>query len=140
MDYLGRALELAQAQDGRTADNPAVGCVLVHRGRVIAEAATADGGRPHAETRALALAGGEARGATAFVTLEPCAHHGRTPPCADALMDAGVARVVIGHIDRDSRVRWQGAARLQEAGVDTVLDLRGDIADFYAAYDALRRG
>lgn len=139
MDPLARALELARAQSGRTADNPAVGCVLVRNGRVVAEAATADGGRPHAETQALAAAGARARGAHAFVTLEPCSHFGQTPPCADALIQAGVARVTIGHIDRDSRVCWQGAARLQEAGLDTRLDLRSEIAAFYRTYDASRR-
>ena len=142
MDHMAAALDLARAQAGRTGPNPSVGCVLVRDGVIIGQAATADGGRPHAETQALAMtldgAGERARGAHAFVTLEPCAHHGVTPPCADALIRAGVASVTIGMIDPDSRTRWQGAARLQEAGIDTRLDLREAIADFYRDYSASR--
>ena len=138
MDALARALELARAQQGRTGENPAVGCVLIMNGNVIAEAATADGGRPHAETQALETAGALARGAHAFVTLEPCSHHGQTPPCADALVAAGVAAITIGYIDPDSRVHWQGAARLQEAGLDVCLDLRPEIAAFYSDYHRSR--
>ena len=78
---------------GRVWPNPAVGCVIVQDGRIVGRGWTADGGRPHAETQALAQAGTAARGATAYVTLEPCSHHGQTPPCADALIAAGVARV-----------------------------------------------
>ena len=137
-DWLARAFELARAQEGRTGDNPSVGCVIVKGGKVVGEAATADGGRPHAETQALAQAGDAARGAHAFVTLEPCAHYGQTPPCATALLEAGIGAVTIGYIDPDARVRWEGAARLQEAGVDVRLDLRDAVAAFYADYRASR--
>src|SRR5213076_2861330 len=97
--------------------NPAVGCVIVREGRVIARGRTQDGGRPHAEADALAQAGGAAKGATVYVTLEPCSHHGKTPPCADALVAAGVARVVSALEDPDPRVKGQGHARLRDAGI-----------------------
>ena len=90
-----RALALGAAQSGRTAENPAVGCVLVKDGEIIGEGATQDGGRPHAETVALQVAGGEASGATAYVTLEPCSHYGQTAPCANALIEAGIALSLI---------------------------------------------
>jgi len=138
MDYLARALELASSHQGQTGDNPSVGCVLVKDGRIIAEAVTALGGRPHAETQALETAGHAARSAHAYVTLEPCAHHGQTPPCTDALIRAGLAVCTIGYIDPDMRVCWQGAARLQEAGIDVRLDLRPVIKDFYTAYTKRR--
>lgn len=112
------ALSLGRRGLGRVWPNPAVGCVIVKEGRVIARGRTADGGRPHAETVALAQAGAAARGATAYVTLEPCAHHGHTPPCADALISAGVARVVVACSDPDTRVAGQGIARLRVAGID----------------------
>ena len=141
MDYLARALELARTHLDRTGPNPSVGCVIVRGGVVIGEAVTAEGGRPHAETQALEKAleqAGDARGADVFVTLEPCAHYGQTPPCADALIRAGVGSVTIGYIDPDGRVCWQGAARLQEAGVDVRLDLRPRIAAFYRDYASTR--
>ena len=134
MDWLAEALALARNHDGETGDNPSVGCILVRDGEVVGRGVTAPGGRPHAETQALAEAGARARGATAYVTLEPCSHFGKTPPCADALLRAGVARVVIGMIDPDRRVRWQGAARLQEAGVDVVVDGRKSVREFYQEY------
>ncbi|WP_409432551.1 bifunctional diaminohydroxyphosphoribosylaminopyrimidine deaminase/5-amino-6-(5-phosphoribosylamino)uracil reductase RibD [Litorimonas sp. RW-G-Af-16] len=115
------ALSLARAQQGRTGENPAVGCVLVKDNAIIGQGATSDGGRPHAETNALQVAGRQARGATAYVTLEPCSHYGQTGPCADALIAAGIARCVIAVIDPDPRVHWRGAALLQEAGIDTVV-------------------
>ncbi len=111
------ALALARRSLGRTWPNPAVGCVIVRDGRVVGRGRTRDGGRPHAETEALAQAGEAARGATAYVTLEPCAHHGKTPPCADALAQAGVARVVSALEDPDPRVKGQGHARLKAAGI-----------------------
>ena len=111
------ALALARRSLGRTWPNPAVGCVIVSDGRVVARGRTQEGGRPHAEADALSQIGGEAKGATVYVTLEPCSHHGRTPPCADALVAAGVARVVSALEDPDPRVRGQGHARLQAAGV-----------------------
>lgn len=103
---------------GTTAPNPAVGCVIVSaEGRVVGRGATQKGGRPHAETVALAQAGGAAQGATAYVTLEPCAHQGETPPCASALIEAGVARVVAALEDPDPRVSGKGIAMLWDAGV-----------------------
>lgn len=114
---MARAIAVAERARRLSSPNPAVGCVLVRDGRVVAEAATGPVGGPHAEARTLALAGGDARGATAYVTLEPCAHHGRTPPCADALVDAGVARVVYGLADPNPPARG-GAARMRDAGVE----------------------
>ncbi|SJZ52656.1 diaminohydroxyphosphoribosylaminopyrimidine deaminase [Enhydrobacter aerosaccus] len=111
------ALALARRSLGRTWPNPAVGCVIIRGGIVVGRGRTRDGGRPHAETEALAQAGEAARGATAYVTLEPCSHHGRTPPCADALVQAGVARVVSALEDPDPRVSGRGHARLAQAGI-----------------------
>ena len=112
------ALSLAARGLGRTAPNPTVGCVLVAPdGKILGQARTADAGRPHAETRALAQAGASAAGATAYVTLEPCAHHGQTGPCAQALIDAGIARVVIATLDPDPRTAGKGAAILRAAGI-----------------------
>jgi diaminohydroxyphosphoribosylaminopyrimidine deaminase / 5-amino-6-(5-phosphoribosylamino)uracil reductase len=100
-----QALALAQAQLGLTTPNPAVGCVIVRGDRVVGRGVTGPGGRPHGETQALADAGARARGATAYVSFEPCAHFGKTPPCAKALAGAGVERVVIGCVDPYSRVK-----------------------------------
>ncbi len=114
------ALALARRSLGRTWPNPAVGCVIVRDGNVIARGRTRDGGRPHAEADAIAeaaKAGVSLKGATAYVTLEPCSHHGRTPPCADALVAACVARVVSALEDPDPRVKGQGHARLKAAGI-----------------------
>jgi diaminohydroxyphosphoribosylaminopyrimidine deaminase / 5-amino-6-(5-phosphoribosylamino)uracil reductase len=112
------ALRLAERGLGNTGPNPAVGCVIVAPdGRIVGRGWTQPGGRPHAETVALAQAGEAARGAAAYVTLEPCAHHGVTPPCADALVRAGVARVVAAVTDPDPRVAGAGFARLESAGV-----------------------
>ncbi|MEE8506462.1 MAG: bifunctional diaminohydroxyphosphoribosylaminopyrimidine deaminase/5-amino-6-(5-phosphoribosylamino)uracil reductase RibD, partial [Kiloniellales bacterium] len=111
------ALALAGRGLGRVAPNPAVGCVLVKDGRVAARGWTQPGGRPHAEAEAIARAGEAARGATAYVTLEPCAHRGQTPPCADALIAAGIARCVVALEDPDPRVKGEGVARLRAAGV-----------------------
>src|SRR5438477_8619441 len=97
--HMRSALALARRGLGNTWPNPAVGCVVVKDGRVVGRAVTAAGGRPHAEPAALQMAGAEARGATAYVTLEPCCHWGQTAPCTDALIGAGVARVVIGAKD-----------------------------------------
>ena len=111
------ALTLGRRGLGRVWPNPSVGCVIVRDGVVIGRGRTGDGGRPHAETQALAQAG-DASGATVYVTLEPCAHHGHTPPCAQALIDANVARVVIACQDTDTRVAGKGVAMLQNAGID----------------------
>jgi diaminohydroxyphosphoribosylaminopyrimidine deaminase/5-amino-6-(5-phosphoribosylamino)uracil reductase len=115
--FMRAALGLARRSLGRVWPNPAVGCVLVADGRVVARGSTGDGGRPHAEAVALARAGAAARGATAYVSLEPCAHTGRAPPCSDGLIAAGVVRVVAAHQDPDPRVNGRGFARLQAAGV-----------------------
>ena len=115
--WMRAALLLARYGLGRTAPNPSVGCVLVRDGRLVGRGRTADGGRPHAETQALASAGKHAKGATAYVTLEPCSHHGQTLPCADALIKAGIARVVIACGDPDDRVAGAGVEMLKAAGV-----------------------
>jgi diaminohydroxyphosphoribosylaminopyrimidine deaminase/5-amino-6-(5-phosphoribosylamino)uracil reductase len=116
--HMRHALRLAERALGRAAPNPAVGCVIVSReGRIVGRGWTQPGGRPHAETVALAQAGALARGATAYVTLEPCAHHGETPPCTHALVAAGIARVVGATVDPDIRVNGQGFGRLEAAGV-----------------------
>lgn len=115
--YLARALELAEKGRGTTSPNPVVGCVIVHEGIVVGEGYHERAGGPHAERNALAMAGNAARGATAFVTLEPCNHHGKTPPCVEALIEAGVARVVIGMRDPNPTVAGDGASALQAAGV-----------------------
>nr|WP_226779734.1 bifunctional diaminohydroxyphosphoribosylaminopyrimidine deaminase/5-amino-6-(5-phosphoribosylamino)uracil reductase RibD [Oceaniglobus trochenteri] len=114
---MGHALTLGRRGLGRCWPNPAVGCVIVNEGRVLGRGWTQPGGRPHAETVALAQAGSGARGATAYVTLEPCAHHGHTPPCAEALIASGIARVVCALGDPDPRVAGRGFALLRAAGV-----------------------
>jgi len=116
-DHMIHALALAARGFGRTWPNPAVGCVIVKGSRIVGRGWTQPGGRPHAETMALAQAGDAARGATAYVTLEPCAHHGKTSPCAGALIAAGVARVVTALTDPDPRVAGQGHAILRGAGI-----------------------
>ena len=113
---MAHALRLGARGLGRTWPNPAVGCVIVKDGRVLGRGWTQPGGRPHAETMALAQAG-DATGATAYLTLEPCAHHGKTPPCAEALIHACVARVVTALTDPDPRVAGQGHAMLRAAGI-----------------------
>lgn len=111
------ALRLGRRALGTTAENPNVGCVIVQDGRLVGAGWTQPGGRPHAETEALKMAGDRARGATAYVTLEPCAHHGRTGPCAEALVAAGIARVVTAIEDPDPRVSGGGHAILQRSGI-----------------------
>ncbi|MDE2200289.1 MAG: bifunctional diaminohydroxyphosphoribosylaminopyrimidine deaminase/5-amino-6-(5-phosphoribosylamino)uracil reductase RibD [Rhodospirillales bacterium] len=143
LSHMRAALALARRGLGNAWPNPSVGCVIVQAGRVVGRAVTAPGGRPHAETQALAMAGTAARGATAYVTLEPCCHHGRTPPCTDALIAAGVARVVIASRDRDRRVNGQGVQRLRDAGIAVetgVLAEAGDEinAGFFRAMEAGR--
>ncbi|EJC78745.1 riboflavin biosynthesis protein RibD [Rhizobium leguminosarum bv. trifolii WSM2297] len=116
--FMAAAIRLSRRHLGRTATNPSVGCLIVRDGVVVGQAVTAIGGRPHAEPQALAEAGAAARGATAYVTLEPCSHHGKTPPCAEALIAYGVARVVISVTDPDPRVSGRGIAMLREAGIE----------------------
>ncbi len=128
--HMGAALGLAASGLGATWPNPSVGCVIVAPdGRVVGRGRTGLRGRPHAETQALAMAGAAARGATAYVTLEPCSHHGQTPPCAEALAAAGVARVVVAAGDPDPRVDGAGLARLRAAGVAVEQGLRAAEAE-----------
>ena len=115
--FMTLALALAGRGLGTVWPNPAVGCVLVQGNRIVGRGWTQPGGRPHAETEALARAGAGARGATCYVTLEPCAHEGETGPCADALVQAGVGRAVVALRDPDSRVDGRGIARLDAAGI-----------------------
>lgn len=120
---MGRALQLAERGLWTTSPNPRVGCLLVRDGRIVGEGWHEKAGQPHAEVHALRAAGEQARGATAYVTLEPCSHHGRTPPCAEALIAAGVARVVAAMTDPNPLVAGQGLARLQAAGIATASGL-----------------
>lgn len=121
--HMARALELAGRALYTTTPNPRVGCVLVHAGDVVGEGWHERAGEAHAEVRALAAAGARARGATAYVTLEPCAHHGRTPPCSAALIGAGVSRVVSAMEDPNPLVAGRGLAALREAGLDVACGL-----------------
>lgn len=118
--WMARALELAERGLFTTTPNPRVGCVIVRDGRCVGEGWHVRAGEPHAEVHALAMAGEAARGATAYVTLEPCSHHGRTPPCAEALVRAGVGRVVAAMEDPNPLVAGRGLARLREAGIATL--------------------
>ncbi|WP_298811888.1 bifunctional diaminohydroxyphosphoribosylaminopyrimidine deaminase/5-amino-6-(5-phosphoribosylamino)uracil reductase RibD [uncultured Sphingomonas sp.] len=122
---MGVALALAERTRGMTAPNPNVGCVIVADGMVVGRGWTQPGGRPHAEAMALEQAGARAAGATAYVTLEPCAHVSpRGPACSDLLIAAGVARVVIAHCDPDPRTDGQGIARLRAAGITVEVGIR----------------
>ncbi|MEQ8227594.1 MAG: bifunctional diaminohydroxyphosphoribosylaminopyrimidine deaminase/5-amino-6-(5-phosphoribosylamino)uracil reductase RibD [Rhodospirillales bacterium] len=136
--FMAMALGMARRGLGNTWPNPAVGCVLVRPdlegcrdggGRVVGRGWTQPGGRPHAETEALARAGDLARGATAYVTLEPCCHTGQTGPCTEALIDAGITRVVVAVTDPDPRVAGQGIAALEQAGVDAMTGLEEEQAN-----------
>lgn len=125
---MARALQLAAKGLGTTSPNPPVGCVIARDGKIVGEGWHRRAGQVHAEVLALQAAGDAAHGATAYVTLEPCSHHGRTPPCADALIAAGVARVVIAIGDPSSDVGGQGIARLRAAGIEVELGLLQDDA------------
>jgi diaminohydroxyphosphoribosylaminopyrimidine deaminase / 5-amino-6-(5-phosphoribosylamino)uracil reductase len=126
--FMELALALGRRTLGRTWPNPAVGAVVVKDGVIVGRGWTAPGGRPHGEPQALARAGDAARGATVYVTLEPCSHHGKTPPCADALIAAGVARVVSAIEDPNPEVAGQGHARLRAAGILVDVGLCADEA------------
>ncbi len=115
--FMGAAIAWGRRHLGATAPNPAVGCIIVRDGVIVARGATQPGGRPHAETEAIAEAGEAARGATLYVSLEPCSHHGVTSPCADAIVEAGLARVVSAIEDPDPRVAGRGHAKIVEAGI-----------------------
>ncbi len=117
-DYMARALELARQALGATSPNPAVGAVLVKEGRIVGEGHTQPPGGPHAEIVAIEQAGTEARGATLYVTLEPCSHYGRTPPCTQAIIAAGVREVRFSHDDPDAQGRGRGAQELRDAGIE----------------------
>ncbi|MCW8948013.1 MAG: bifunctional diaminohydroxyphosphoribosylaminopyrimidine deaminase/5-amino-6-(5-phosphoribosylamino)uracil reductase RibD, partial [Sedimenticola sp.] len=119
--YMARAIRLADLGRYTTHPNPRVGCVLVKDKRVVGEGIHRRAGEPHAERNALAVAGDQARGATAYVTLEPCCHHGRTPPCSDGLIEAGVSRVVVAMQDPNPKVAGEGIAQLQRAGIQVDL-------------------
>ncbi len=138
--HMARAVALADAVRGTTSPNPWVGCVVVSATGDAFEGATAPPGGPHAEVTALALAGPEARGATLYTTLEPCCHQGRTPPCVEAVLAAGVARVVVGVLDPDPQVAGQGVARLEAAGVAVTVGVgAAEVAEQLAPYLKHRR-
>lgn len=121
--YMKLALRYGRRGLGRVAPNPAVGCVLVKNDHIVGRGWTQDGGRPHAEVMAIEDAGGKAYQSTAYVTLEPCSHHGQTPPCCEALIEHGIARVVVAMTDPDERVNGAGVEKLRAAGIDVVTDI-----------------
>lgn len=127
--FMQLTIALAKTHLGQTAPNPCVGALVVRGNRIIGRGVTGRGGRPHAETIALQQAGAAARGATIYVTLEPCAHHGKTPPCAQAIIDAGIKRVVIATTDPDPRVLGQGVTMLRVVGIDVECGIGKDAAD-----------
>lgn len=127
-EWMASALHLAERGLYSTSPNPRVGCLLVKDRQLVAEGWHEKAGEPHAEVHALRVAGDAARGVTAYVTLEPCSHHGRTPPCADALIAAGVARVVVAMQDPNPLVAGQGIAKLQAAGIEVDSGLMEDSA------------
>lgn len=132
--FMALALALGARGLGQVWPNPAVGCVIVQGDRIVGRGWTQAGGRPHAETVALAQAGAAARGATVYVSLEPCAHHGKTPPCAEALVAVGVTRVVSALEDPDPRVAGRGHAMLRAAGITV------DVGEGAAAAERTQRG
>jgi diaminohydroxyphosphoribosylaminopyrimidine deaminase / 5-amino-6-(5-phosphoribosylamino)uracil reductase len=127
--FMAVALRLAERGLGQVWPNPAVGCVVVKHGQIVGRGWTQPGGRPHAEFEALRRAGDQALGATAYISLEPCAHYGRTPPCTMALLHAGIRRAVIAATDPDPRVDGRGIDQLRQAGVEVSLGLRKDEAE-----------
>jgi diaminohydroxyphosphoribosylaminopyrimidine deaminase/5-amino-6-(5-phosphoribosylamino)uracil reductase len=131
--HMRTALRLSERGLGQVAPNPSVGAVIVKDGLVIGWGITQPGGRPHAETQALAMAGDAARGAEIYVTLEPCSHHGKTPPCAEALIAAGVRRVIVALGDPDPRVSGRGIEMLRAAGIEVTQNVLRDEAAFLQA-------
>jgi diaminohydroxyphosphoribosylaminopyrimidine deaminase/5-amino-6-(5-phosphoribosylamino)uracil reductase len=127
--FMAVALRLAERGLGQVWPNPAVGCVVVKDGWIVGRGWTQAGGRPHAEFEALRRAGNRALGATAYISLEPCAHYGRTPPCTMALLHAGIRRAVVAATDPDPRVDGRGIEQLRQAGVEVALGLRKDEAE-----------
>ncbi|NOX75830.1 MAG: bifunctional diaminohydroxyphosphoribosylaminopyrimidine deaminase/5-amino-6-(5-phosphoribosylamino)uracil reductase RibD [Gammaproteobacteria bacterium] len=121
--HMARAIQLAQRGLFTTDPNPRVGCVLVQDGKIVGEGWHQQAGEAHAEINALRLAGGRAKDATAYITLEPCCHHGRTPPCSDALRAAGISRVVVAMEDPNPQVAGQGLAQIKRAGIETRSDV-----------------
>lgn len=122
-DYMKMAIDLARNTIGQTAPNPSVGAVIVNEGRIVGMGAHLQAGDAHAEVNALRMAGGKAKGATAYVTLEPCSHHGKTPPCSTALIDAGVTEVFVAMKDTNPLVGGRGIERLKEANITVHLGL-----------------
>lgn len=116
-----RCIELARSALGQTAPNPLVGAVVVQNGKIVGEGFHPKAGQPHAEVFALQSAGDRSKGATVYVNLEPCSHHGRTPPCADALIKAEVAKIVVGMVDPNPKVAGKGITRLRDAGIEVVV-------------------
>src|SRR6185437_11595008 len=127
-EHMAHALRLAERGLHTTQPNPRVGCVIAHGDEVVGTGFHQRAGEPHAEVHALREAGERARGATAYVTLEPCAHHGRTPPCAEALIEAGVARVVFASEDPNPKVAGAGIQRMRDAGIAVASGLMRDAA------------
>lgn len=123
------ALQIAEMGRSQTSPNPMVGAVLVKDGEIVGQGAHLKAGEPHAEVHALRMAGQRAEGATAYVTLEPCSHHGRTPPCADALIQAGVQKVVVAAVDPNPLVQGGGLVKLRQAGIETITGVLGSLAE-----------
>lgn len=122
--FMDLALQWAKSAIGQTEPNPAVGAIIVKDGEIVGMGAHLKAGGPHAEVHALAMAGEKARGATMYVTLEPCSHYGRTPPCADAVIRAGISKAVIATLDPNPLVAGRGAKRLEEAGIEVLIGVR----------------
>lgn len=134
-DFMQTALKLARQNQGATGVNPSVGCVIVKDQKIIASAATAPGGRPHAEKLALEQAGENAKDATMFVTLEPCAHEGKTPPCVDGVISAGIKKIVVAMQDPDPRTAGKSLQKMADAGMEVELGQGGDEAEeLYAGF------
>ncbi|GGD01324.1 bifunctional diaminohydroxyphosphoribosylaminopyrimidine deaminase/5-amino-6-(5-phosphoribosylamino)uracil reductase RibD [Pontibacillus salipaludis] len=127
--YMRTAIEMAQATEGQTSPNPAVGAVVVKDGEVLGMGAHLKAGHAHAEVHALNMAGSHAEGATIYVTLEPCSHHGKTPPCADRIVEAGIKRAVIATLDPNPQVAGRGVEKLKQAGIEVVTNVLKEQAD-----------